>query len=187
MAIDKQKVLTKIFGDPQRRILKGLEKKVGAINELGDKYKKMSKAELKKQTDILKKRLDKGAKLDDVLPDAFALVREAGDRVLGMRHFDVQLIGGMALHDGNVAEMKTGEGKTLVATLPSYLNALTGKGVHVVTVNDYLAQRDASWMGELYHFLGLSTGVSSTRRHLFLILILTTMRTMTRECENFVP
>lgn len=158
--VTRQGVLTKIFGDPQKRLLKSLEKKVGAINALADKYHKMSKPELRKQTDVLKKRLaKKGTKLDDILPDAFALVREASDRVLGMRHFDVQLIGGMALHDGNVAEMKTGEGKTLVATLPTYLNALEGKGVHVVTVNDYLAQRDASWMGELYHFLGLETGV----------------------------
>jgi preprotein translocase subunit SecA len=158
--ITRQSVLTKVFGDPQRRIVKGLEKKVAAISALEDKYKKMKKADLVKQTDVLKKRLaKKGTTLDDILPDAFALVREAGDRVLGMRHFDVQLIGGMALHDGNVAEMKTGEGKTLVATLPTYLNALEGKGVHVVTVNDYLAQRDASWMGELYHFLGMSTGV----------------------------
>lgn len=158
--VTRQGVLTKIFGDPQKRLLKGLEKKVGAINALADKYNKMSQPELKKQTEVLKKQLaKKGTKLDDILPDAFALVREASDRVLGMRHFDVQLIGGMALHDGNVAEMKTGEGKTLVATLPTYLNALEGKGVHVVTVNDYLAQRDASWMGELYHFLGLETGV----------------------------
>jgi len=158
--VTKQGVLTKIFGDPQKRLLKGLEKKVGAINALTDKYKAMSKPELKKQTEVLKKRLEKkGTKLDDILPDAFALVREASERVLGMRHFDVQLIGGMALHDGNVAEMKTGEGKTLVATLPVYLNALEGKGAHLVTVNDYLAQRDAGWMGELYHFLGLSTGV----------------------------
>lgn len=158
--VSRQGVLTKIFGDPQKRILKGLEKKVGAINALAEKYHAMTKPELKKQTEELKKRLaKKGTKLDDILPDAFALVREASDRVLGMRHFDVQLIGGMALHDGNVAEMKTGEGKTLVATLPTYLNALEGKGVHVVTVNDYLAQRDAGWMGELYHFLGLSTGV----------------------------
>lgn len=160
MAISKQKVLTKVFGDPQRKILRALEKKVGAINALEDKYKKMSKADLKAQTDVLKKRLaKKGTTLDDLMPDAFALVREASDRVLGMRHFDVQLIGGMALHDGNVAEMKTGEGKTLVATAPVYLNALEGKGVHVVTVNDYLAQRDAGWNGELYHFLGMSTGV----------------------------
>jgi preprotein translocase subunit SecA len=158
--ITRQSVLTKVFGDPQRRIVKGLEKKVAAISALEDKYKKMKKTDLPKQTGLLKKRLaKKGTTLDDILPDAFALVREASDRVLGMRHFDVQLIGGMALHDGNVAEMKTGEGKTLVATLPTYLNALEGKGVHVVTVNDYLAQRDASWMGELYHFLGLSTGV----------------------------
>ncbi len=158
--VSRQAVLMKVFGDPQKRILKGLEKKVGAINALAEKYHKMSKPELKKQTAVLKKRLDKKkTTLDDVLPDAFALVREASDRVLGMRHFDVQLIGGMALHEGNVAEMKTGEGKTLVATLPVYLNALTGKGVHVVTVNDYLAQRDAGWMAEVYHFLGMSTGV----------------------------
>ncbi len=158
--VSRQGVLTKIFGDPQKRILKGLEKKVGAINALAEKYHKMSKPELKKQTEVLKNRLGKKkVELDDILPDAFALVREVGDRVLGQRHFDVQLIGGMALHEGNVAEMKTGEGKTLVATLPVYLNALTGKGVHVVTVNDYLAQRDAGWMGEIYHFLGMSTGV----------------------------
>jgi len=158
--VSRQAVLTKIFGDPQKRILKGLEKKVNAINALAEKYHKMSKPELKKQTDVLKKRLEKkGVTLDDILPDAFALVREVSDRVLGLRHFDVQLMGGMALHDGNVAEMKTGEGKTLVATLPVYLNALEGKGVHVVTVNDYLAQRDAGWMGEIYHFLGLSVGV----------------------------
>ncbi len=158
--VSNQKVLTKIFGDPQKRLLKGLQKKVAAINTLSETYNKMSKTELKKQTEVLKKRLlKKGTTLDSLLPDAFALVRESSDRVLGMRHFDVQLIGGMALHEGNVAEMKTGEGKTLVATLPVYLNALEGKGVHVVTVNDYLAQRDASWMGGVYHFLGLETGV----------------------------
>ena len=160
MANVRQKALTKVFGDPQKKILRRLEKRVVTINNLTDTYKKMKKPELAKQTEVLKKKLArKNVTLDTILPDAFALVREAGDRVLGMRHFDVQLIGGMALHDGNVAEMKTGEGKTLVATLPVYLNALEGKGVHVVTVNDYLAQRDASWMGELYHFLGLSTGV----------------------------
>ena len=158
--VSRQKVLTKVFGDPQTRTLKTLQKKVGAINDLADKYKKMSSEELRQQTAVLKKRLeDKGTTLDTILPDAFALVRESAERALGMRHFDVQLIGGMALHEGNVAEMKTGEGKTLVATLPTYLNALTEKGVHVVTVNDYLAQRDASWMGELYDFLGMSTGV----------------------------
>jgi len=158
--VSKNKVLTKVFGDPQVRLLKGLQKKVVAINALSDKYKKLSKVELKKQTEILKNRLNKkSVTLDSILPDAFALVRESSERVLGMRHFDVQLIGGIALHEGNVAEMKTGEGKTLVATLPVYLNALEGKGAHVVTVNDYLAQRDACWMGELYNFLGLSTGV----------------------------
>ena len=160
MAITRQGALTKVFGDPQKKILKKLEKKVDAVNALDEKYKKLTKNELKKQTEVLKKRLTKkSVTLDTILPDAFALVREASNRVLGMRHFDVQLIGGMVLHDGDIAEMKTGEGKTLVATLPVYLNALEEKGVHVVTVNDYLAQRDAGWMGELYHFLGLSTGV----------------------------
>ena len=158
--VSQHKVLTKIFGDPQTRLLKSLQKKVIAINALADKYKKMSKPELKKQTEVLKKKLQKkGTTLDSILSDAFALVREVSERVLGMRHFDVQLIGGIALHEGNVAEMKTGEGKTLVATLPVYLNALSNDGVHVVTVNDYLAQRDACWMGEIYHFLGLSVGV----------------------------
>lgn len=155
-----KKVLTKVFGDPQKKIIKRLQKRVVEVNALEDKYRKMSDADLRKQTDVLKKRLgDKGVTLDTILPDAFAVVREAADRALKMRHFDVQLIGGLALHEGNVAEMKTGEGKTLVATLPTYLNALTGKGVHVVTVNDYLAQRDAGWMGQLYDYLGMSTGV----------------------------
>jgi len=158
--VSKNKVLMKIFGDPQARTLKDLNKKVEAINALSDKYKKMSDKELKNQTNILKKNLTKkGASLDTIMFDAFALVREVSERILHMRHFDVQLIGGMVLHEGNIAEMKTGEGKTLVATLPVYLNALEGKGVHIVTVNDYLAQRDASWMGPVYHFLGLSTGV----------------------------
>lgn len=160
MAVSRQKALTKVFGDPQKKILKQLEKRIAGINALSDKYEKMSKADLQKQTAVLKKRLEKkGVTLDAILPDAFAVVREAANRVLGMRHFDVQLIGGIALHEGNVAEMKTGEGKTLVATAPTYLNALEEKGVHVVTVNDYLAQRDAGWMGEVYHFLGLSVGV----------------------------
>jgi preprotein translocase subunit SecA len=158
--LNRQKVLTKVFGDPQRRILKRLDKKVAEVNRLGDKYKKMTKPELKKQTAVLKKRLEnKKTTLDDILPDAFALVREVSDRILGMRHYDVQLVGGMVLHEGNVAELKTGEGKTLMATLPSYLNTLEGKGVHVVTVNDYLAQRDAGWMGEIHDFLGLTVGV----------------------------
>ena len=159
MALSRQKALTKVFGDPQLKILKKLEKRVGAINALSDKYEKMSDTDLQKQTDVLKKRLKKkGVTIDAILPDAFAVAREAANRTLKMRPFDVQLIGGMALHDGNVAEMKTGEGKTLVATLPSYLNALEGKGVHVVTVNDYLAQRDAGWNGEMFDFLGMSTG-----------------------------
>ena len=159
MALSRQKALTKVFGDPQLKILKKLEKRVGAINALSDKYEKMSDTDLQKQTDVLKKRLKKkGVTIDVILPDAFAVAREAANRTLKMRPFDVQLIGGMALHDGNVAEMKTGEGKTLVATLPSYLNALEGKGVHVVTVNDYLAQRDAGWNGEMFDFLGMSTG-----------------------------
>lgn len=153
-------VFKKILGDPQAKNIKRLRKKVTEINALGEKYKAMSDAELRKQTAVLKERLQKKrTKLDDLLPDAFAVAREAADRSLGMRHFDVQLMGGMVLHEGDVAELKTGEGKTLMATLPSYLNALTGKGVHVVTVNDYLAQRDAGWMGQVHYFLGLTTGV----------------------------
>lgn len=160
MAITQQKALSKIFGDPQKKILKRLRKQVDVINGLNDKYEKMSDKELWAQTDELKKRLlKKNVTLDTILPDAFAVAREAAKRVIGERPYDVQLIGGMVLHEGNVAEMKTGEGKTLVATLPTYLNALEGKGVHVVTVNDYLAQRDAGWMGQVYDFLGLTTGV----------------------------
>lgn len=157
--ISRQTALTKVFGDPQKRTLKRLQKKVDDINALAEKYHRMSTSDLKKQTEVLKKRLaSKKTALDDLLPDAFALVREASDRVLGMRHFDVQLMGGMVLHEGNVAELKTGEGKTLMATLPSFLNALGANGVHVVTVNDYLAQRDAGWMGQIHHYLGLSVG-----------------------------
>jgi preprotein translocase subunit SecA len=151
-------VLKKILGDPQARTVKRVRKRVVAVNNVSDKYKKMSDTQLKEQTAVLKKRLQKES-LDAILPDAFGVVREAATRALGQRHFDVQLIGGIVLHEGNVAEMKTGEGKTLVATAPVYLNALTGKGVHVVTVNDYLAQRDSGWMGQVYDFLGLSTGV----------------------------
>lgn len=191
------KVLQGIFGDPEKRELKRMEKIVQGINKLEPKYQAMSDDELKDQTNLLKKQLlelrkkadaktalekqklekesSKKAKktsaktidtkkaedkiLDQLLPDAFALVREATFRILGMRHFDVQMIGGIALHEGNVAEMKTGEGKTLVALLPSYLNALTERGVHIVTVNDYLAQRDAGWNAPVFHFLGLSVGV----------------------------
>ncbi len=160
MAMTQQKALSKIFGDPQKKILKRLRKQVDVINGLSEKYEKMSDEELRAQTETLKKRLTKkNVTLDTILPDAFAVVREAAKRVIGERPYDVQLIGGMVLHEGNVAEMKTGEGKTLVATLPTYLNALEEKGVHVVTVNDYLAQRDAGWMGQVYDFLGLTTGV----------------------------
>jgi preprotein translocase subunit SecA len=151
-------VFKKILGDPQAKTVKRLRKRVKLVNDRADKYKKMSDKQLREQTDILKQRLKK-EKIDAIQPDAFAVVREAATRALGQRHFDVQLIGGMVLHEGNVAEMKTGEGKTLVATAPVYLNALTGKGVHVVTVNDYLAQRDAGWMAQVYSFLGMTTGV----------------------------
>ena len=151
-------VLKKILGDPQAKTVKRLRKRVESVNILSDKYKNLSDMELKSQTAKLKKRLSKES-LDGILPDAFAVVREAATRVLGQRHFDVQLIGGMVLHEGNVAEMKTGEGKTLVATAPVYLNALSEQGVHVVTVNDYLAQRDAGWMGQVYNYLGMQTGV----------------------------
>ncbi len=153
-----KKIFRRALGDPQLKALKRLQSRVKDINAHADKYKKLSDKALKAKTEEFKKRLEKET-LDQLLPEAFAAVREAATRTLGQRHFDVQLIGGMALHEGNVAEMKTGEGKTLVATLPVYLNALTGKGAHVVTVNDYLAQRDAGWMGQIYGFLGLKTGV----------------------------
>lgn len=150
--------IKKLLGDNQKGTIRRMYRKVHEINKLETKYSKLSDKELAKQTDILKERLKKES-LDKILPDAFAVVRETAKRILKQRHFDVQLIGAIALHEGNVAEMKTGEGKTLVATAPVYLNALTGKGVHVVTVNDYLAQRDVGWMGQIYHFLGLTAGV----------------------------
>ena len=152
--------LTKIFGSRNQRLLKQYGRTVRAINALEPRFEKMSDDELKAMTPEFKERLAKGAALDDLLPEAFAVCREASRRVLKMRPFDVQLIGGITLHQGKIAEMGTGEGKTLMATLPAYLNALTGKGVHVVTVNDYLAQRDADWMGEVYTFLGLTTGIN---------------------------
>ncbi len=152
------RVLKRILGDPQAKTIKRLRKRVKIINELAPKYETMTDKQLREQTDKLRARLKKES-LDGILPDAFALVREAATRTLGQRHYDVQLIGGMVLHEGNVSEMKTGEGKTLVATAPMYLNALEGKGAHLVTVNDYLAQRDAGWMSQVYHFLGLSTAV----------------------------
>ena len=147
-----------IFGDSNDRQVKKLQGQVAAINEREAHFEAMSDDELRLQTTQLKEQIANGSQLDDVLIDAFALVREAAKRTLGQRHFDVQLMGGIILHNGQIAEMKTGEGKTLVATLPVFLNALTGKGVHVVTVNDYLASRDASWMGQVYEFLGLSVG-----------------------------
>ncbi len=152
-------IARKLFGSANDRVVKGLRKQVEAINALEPKLQGLSDDELRMRTDWLRDRLEKGETLNDILPDAFATVREASKRVLGMRPFDVQLIGGMVLHSGKISEMRTGEGKTLVATLPVYLNALQGKGVHVVTVNDYLAKRDSGWMGKLYNFLGLSTGV----------------------------
>ncbi len=149
---------TKIFGSSNDRILKNFYKTIPVINDLEPQYAALSDDALKNKTFEFRQRLQEGETLDDLLPDAFAAIREASKRVLGMRHFDVQLIGGMTLHNGKIAEMRTGEGKTLVATLATYLNALTGKGVHVVTVNDYLAKRDSDWMGRLYNWMGLTTG-----------------------------
>jgi preprotein translocase subunit SecA len=154
------KFLTQIFGSRNDRLLKGYRRTVEAINSLEPQFEKLDDAQLRAKTEEFKQRLANGEALDQLLPEAFAAVREAGKRTLKMRHFDVQLIGGIALHQGKIAEMRTGEGKTLVATLPVYLNALRGLGVHVVTVNDYLARRDAEWMGRLYGFLGLTVGVN---------------------------
>ena len=153
-------IFSKLLGSKNDRQLKKVAKLVKKINSFQDEYKTLSDEKLRSKTEEFKQRLATGQEtLDDLLPESFAVVREASDRVLGMRHFDVQMIGGITLHQGRIAEMRTGEGKTLVATLPVYLNALTGEGVHVITVNDYLAQRDAAWMGKLYQFLGLSVGV----------------------------
>ncbi|MFN8896393.1 MAG: preprotein translocase subunit SecA, partial [Betaproteobacteria bacterium] len=148
------KFLTQIFGSRNERLLKTYRRTVDKINALEGTLEKLSDADLAAKTVQFRERVAQGATLDDLLPEAFAVVREAGKRTLKMRHFDVQMLGGMALHQGKIAEMRTGEGKTLMATLPVYLNALSGKGVHVVTVNDYLARRDAEWMGRLYGFLG---------------------------------
>ncbi|RMG49629.1 MAG: preprotein translocase subunit SecA, partial [Acidobacteria bacterium] len=153
-----EKILTKIFGSANERYLKRKRPLVEYINSLEPRIKKLSDDQLRAKTAEFKERLDQGATLEDLLPEAFAVVREASVRTTGMRHFDVQLLGGIVLHEGKIAEMKTGEGKTLVATLPAYLNALTGRGVHIVTVNDYLAKRDAEWMGKIYKFLGLTVG-----------------------------
>lgn len=144
-------LLKKIFGSRNERLIKQYRRKVAQINALEPKFEALSDAELQAKTEEFRQRFAKGETLDALLPEAFAVCREASKRVMKMRHFDVQLIGGMVLHDGKIAEMRTGEGKTLTATLAVYLNAISGQGVHVVTVNDYLAQRDAEWMGRLYN------------------------------------
>ncbi|HQF57306.1 MAG TPA: preprotein translocase subunit SecA [Candidatus Magasanikbacteria bacterium] len=156
--------LNKLFGDPNKKALKEIQPLVETINSLESEFEKLTDQELKNKTQEFKNRLQEGQTLDDILPEAFATVRETSKRTMGMRHYDVQLIGGIALHQGKIAEMRTGEGKTLVATLPTYLNALEGKGVHVVTVNDYLAKRDAVWMSKIYDFLGLSVGIIQNQR-----------------------
>src|SRR6058998_2538253 len=154
-----QTLLAKVVGTQNERELKRLRPLVGEINVLEPEIAALSDEQLRAKTAEFRQRLANGETLDDLLHEAFAVVREAGRRVLNMRHFDVQLIGGAVLHHGKIAEMKTGEGKTLVATLPAYLNALGGKGVHVVMVNDYLARRDSEWMGRIYRFLGMTVGV----------------------------
>jgi preprotein translocase subunit SecA len=151
-------LLTKVFGSKNERELKRFEPIVEQINALEPEIQALSDEQLKARTAVFKQRIDQGEALDDILPEAFATVREASVRTLNMRPFDAQLIGGIVLHQGKIAEMKTGEGKTLAATLPAYLNALSGKGVHIITVNDYLARRDTEWMGNIYKFLGLSVG-----------------------------
>ena len=150
---------TKIFGTHSSHELKKIYPIADKVEALEEQFKKLSDDELRAKTDEFKKRYQDGETLDQLLPEAFATCREASWRVLGMRHYRVQIIGGIVLHQGRIAEMKTGEGKTLVATLPAYLNALTGKGVHIVTVNDYLAKRDSEWMGKVYRFLGLTVGL----------------------------
>ena len=152
-------LIKKIFGDYSSRELRSIYPIVDKIEAMADEYKAMTDAQLQAKTQEFKDRLAGGESLDDILPEAFATAREASDRVLGLRPYRVQLVGGVVLHQGRIAEMKTGEGKTLVATLPAYLNALAGKGVHIVTVNDYLAKRDSEWMGKVYRFLGLTVGL----------------------------
>ena len=153
------KLVRLVVGSRNDRLIKKKRKLVKSVNALASEYEKLSDEAIKAKTKEFRDRLELGESLDKLIPEAFAAVREASSRVFGMRHFDVQLIGGMILHDGKIAEMKTGEGKTLMATLAAYLNALPGRGVHVVTVNDYLAKRDSEWMGRLYGFLGMTTGV----------------------------
>src|SRR5574343_1365887 len=151
-------LLKKIFGSRNDRLIRQYTQTVRSVNALEPKIQALSDEELRGKTDEFRQRVANGESLDALLPEAFAVVREAGKRVHGMRHFDMQLVGGMVLHDGKIAVMRTGEGKTLTATLPVYLNALSGKGVHVITVNDYLASRDSDWMGRIYRFLGLTVG-----------------------------
>ena len=153
------KIFKKIFGSSNSRKIKKMNRVVKIINELEKPLQSLSNGQLKNKTNEYKERFKKGETLDQLLPEAFALVREASKRAIGLRPFDVQLIGGMVLHDGNISEMRTGEGKTLVATLPAYLNGLSGLGVHVVTVNEYLAQRDADWMRPIFELLGFTVGV----------------------------
>ena len=148
--------MTKVFGSKEERDVKRYQSIVEAVNQLEPEIKKLNDAKLQAKTPFFRRQLDAGTSLDDLLPEAFAVVREAAVRTLKQRHYDVQIIGGAALHQGAIAEMRTGEGKTLTSTLAVYLNALTGRGVHLATVNDYLARRDAEWMGKIYNFLGLS-------------------------------
>ncbi|MDQ1328306.1 MAG: Protein translocase subunit SecA, partial [Candidatus Poribacteria bacterium] len=155
-----QTVLSKVFGNKHDRDAKKIQPFVVEINALEPSMKALTDEQLRAKTDEFKARLQKGEKLDDLMVEAYAVVREAAIRVLGQRHYDVQLIGGIVLHQGKIAEMKTGEGKTLVSTLPAYLNGLTGKGVHVITPNYYLAQRDSEWMGGIHRFLGLEVGLN---------------------------
>ena len=155
-------LFTKLFGTRSEREVKKLEPQVEAVMALEEPYKKLTDQQLREKTQEFKDRLATGETLDDLLPEAFAVCREAASRVLGMRPYRVQVVGGIVLHQGRIAEMKTGEGKTLVAILPAYLNALTGNGVHIVTVNDYLAKRDSEWMGKVYRFLGLTVGATAT-------------------------
>ncbi|MBQ7714040.1 MAG: preprotein translocase subunit SecA, partial [Oscillospiraceae bacterium] len=152
-------LISKIFGTYSERELKSIYPIVDRIEAMADEYAALSDAELQAKTPEFKERLANGETLDDILPEAFATVREAAKRVIGLYPYRVQLIGGVVLHQGRIAEMKTGEGKTLVAVLPAYLNALTGEGVHIVTVNDYLAKRDSEWMGKIHRFLGLTVGL----------------------------
>jgi preprotein translocase subunit SecA len=167
----------KVFGTSNDRELKRLSPIVTEVNVLEPEISKLSDADLQAKTAEFRQRIANGQPLDELLPEAFAVVREAGKRVLSMRHFDVQLIGGAVLHKGRIAEMKTGEGKTLVATLPTYLNALEGNGVHVVTVNDYLAKRDSEWMGRLYKYLGMTVGVIHSRHRRYPTPAVLTRRT----------